>query len=65
MTTTTTTTTNAPVEAEKRYYGATYSTDAHDFGEIISVFEVDADWDGYRFHGYCRLSAAYVAEAGL
>lgn len=37
----------------KKFYGATYSTDAHNFGEIIAVFEVAADWDGYRFHGYC------------
>ena len=37
----------------KKYYGATYSCESHNFGEIIAVFEVPADWDGYRFHGYC------------
>jgi hypothetical protein len=35
-------------------YGATYSTDPDNFGEITHVFEVDPDWQGYRFHGYCK-----------
>ena len=62
MNTTTTTTMNTNVETV--LYGATYSTDEHNFGEIVNVFEVDADWEGYRFHGYCRLTASEVAEAG-
>jgi len=33
-------------------YGCTYSTDKENFGEIISVFEVEDDWQGFRFHGY-------------
>ena len=36
-----------------KFYGATYSTESYNFGEIIAVFEVSADWDGYKFHGYC------------
>lgn len=36
-----------------KLYGATYDTSAENFGEITSVFEVDADWDGFRHHGYC------------
>ena len=34
-------------------FGATYSTEKENFGEILAVFEVPADWQGYRFHGYC------------
>jgi hypothetical protein len=48
---------------EPRFYGATYSTDpGPDFGRITSVFEVEADWDGYRFHGYCRATPEEFAE---
>lgn len=36
-----------------KYYGATYSTEKWNFGEILSTFEVDADWQGFRYHGYC------------
>lgn len=46
------------------YYGATYSTDRENFGEITSIFVVGADWDGYRFHGYCVPTAIEVAAAG-
>lgn len=38
---------------EKKHYGATYSIDAWNFGEIIEIFEVPADWQGFRHHGYC------------
>ena len=34
-------------------YGATYSTDAENFGEILEIFPVEDDWQGFRFHGYC------------
>jgi len=33
--------------------GATYSTEKENFGEITNTFEVPADWQGYRYHGYC------------
>ena len=46
--------------ANQRFYGATYSTEKGSFGEIISVFEVPSDWDGYRFHGYCWAPAEAV-----
>jgi len=46
-------------------FGATYSTESHNFGEIISVFPVDADWDGYRFHGYCLPSAEEIKAFGF
>ena len=36
------------------YFGATYSTDPDNFGEITAVFQVDEGWDGWRFNGYCR-----------
>ena len=45
-------------------FGATYSTEAHNFGTITSIFVVDDDWDGYRFHGYCRPSVDEVARFG-
>ena len=44
-------------------YGATYSIE-DDQLVITHVFPVDADWDGYRFHGYCRPTAEEIAEAG-
>lgn len=44
-------------------FGATYNTESgEDFGKIISVFTVDATWDGHRFHGYCRPTPEEVAE---
>ena len=52
------------MKAIPMYFGATYSTEAHNFGELMSVFVVDADWEGYRFHGYCVPSAADVAAFG-
>lgn len=45
-------------------YGATYSTDPDTFGEITNVFPVPDDWDGYRFHGYCRPTADEIQAAG-
>ena len=39
-------------------FGATYNTTpGEDFGEITSIFLVDVDWDGYKYHGYCRPNA--------
>ena len=49
---------------EAMFFGATYSTESHNFGEINHIFVVDADWDGYRFHGYCVPTAAEVAAFG-
>ena len=47
---------------ETTYYGATYCTESgEDFGKITAIFEVADNWDGYRFHGYCRPSAEDVA----
>lgn len=43
-------------------YGATYSTDIETFGEVISTFPVDADWDGYRYHGYRWATKKEVGE---
>jgi predicted metal-dependent hydrolase len=31
-------------------------------GEVTSLFPVNADWDGYRFHGYDRATRAEVLE---
>ena len=45
-----------------KYYGATHSTEKYNFGEIIAVFEVPADWDGYRFHGYCWCPEDLIPE---
>ena len=42
-------------------YGATYSTERENFGEITHVFPVDDDWQGYTFHGYCWASPSDVA----
>ena len=43
-------------------YGATYNTSPDQFGEITAVFLVDADWQGFRFHGYCLPTAEEVAD---
>ena len=45
-----------------KHYGAAYSTYPDTFGEIVEIFEVPSDWDGYRFHGYCRPTAEEVKE---
>lgn len=44
-------------------YGATYVIEN---GKLIitSVFPVDSDWDGYRFHGYCRPTPDEIRAAG-
>ena len=44
-------------------YGATYQKED---GEIVitGVFPVDPDWDGYRFHGYCRPTVDEIRRAG-
>lgn len=57
----TTTATTANATAAK-FYGATYSTDKADFGAITSIFEVDEDWDGFRYHGYCWATEEAIAE---
>lgn len=49
------TTPDAPV------YGATYSTNPDTFGVITNVFPVEPEWDGYRYHGYCRPTPEEVA----
>ncbi len=44
-------------------YGATYCTEVtEDFGKITAIFEVAADWDGYRFHGYCVPTAKEIFD---
>ena len=44
----------AGVKPAAPLYGATYNTESgEEFGKITSVFQVDADWGGYRHHGYC------------
>lgn len=44
-------------------FGATYSTEPGDmFGEITGIFEVPADWDGHKFHGYCWAPESMVRE---
>lgn len=47
--------------SENPYYGATYSTDPDTFGEITAIFNVEPEWDGYRYHGYCRPTPEEVA----
>lgn len=44
------------------FFGATYSTGRENFGQIISIFEVDSDWDGYRFYGYCVPTEKQIEE---
>lgn len=43
-------------------YGATYSTEKHNFGEIQTVFSVSDDWKGYEFHGYKLANEEEVRE---
>ncbi len=50
------------MNAAATQYGATYSTEPDNFGQITSVFTVSEDWDGYRFHGYCLPTQEDVAE---
>ena len=45
-----------------KYYGATYSTENWNHGELQHVFEVAPDWDGHRFHGYCKVSEEEAQE---
>lgn len=36
------------------FWGATYNTEpGPQYGEITDVFEVESDWQGFRYHGYC------------
>lgn len=51
------------LEEKRRNYGATYCTEpGESFGTLTAIFEVTADWDGYRYHGYCTPSEADVQE---
>ena len=45
-------------------YGATYTIED---GQLVitNVFPVSDDWDGYRFHGYCRPTADEIRAAGF
>jgi hypothetical protein len=45
-------------------YGAAYVIE-DDQLVITNVFPVDADWDGYRFHGYCRPTLTEIKAAGF
>ena len=46
----------------EQLYGGTYSTDSYNFGEITDVFPVEADWDGYKHHGYCWVILEVIVE---
>jgi len=43
--------------------GATYSTEAHNFGEITNTFDVPVDWQGFRYHGYCWAPTKIVHQS--
>ena len=45
-------------------YGATCTTIDGDF-VVTNVFPVDENWDGYRFHGYCRPTEEEIKAAGF
>ena len=45
-------------------YGATYHTSGPSNGELINIFPVADDWNGYQFHGYAWASITDAAEAG-
>ena len=45
-------------------YGATCATIDGEF-TVTHVFPVPADWDGYRFSGYCRPTAEEIRAAGF
>lgn len=45
-------------------YGATCATIDGEF-TVTSVFPVPADWEGYRFSGYCRPTLAEIKAAGF
>lgn len=48
-------------DATATAYGATYSTHPDTFGVITAIFPVPPEWDGYRYHGYCRPTPEEVA----
>lgn len=48
-----------------KLYGCTYSTEKHNFGETLEVFEVPADWQGFRHHGYAWATSEEVAGLEL
>jgi hypothetical protein len=45
-------------------YGATYTIED---GQLVitNIFLVPDDWDGYRFHGYCRPTVEEIQAAGF
>ena len=45
-------------------YGATYIIED---GQLVitNVFPVSEDWDGYRYHGYCRPTEEEIRAAGF
>lgn len=45
-------------------YGALYAIE-DDQLVIKKVFPVAPDWDGYRFHGYCRPTIEEIQAAGF
>ena len=45
-------------------FGATYEI-VDDQLVITNVFPVPWDWDGYRFHGYCRPTRQEIIDAGF
>lgn len=48
----------------KQEYGATYVAAEDHTWVITHVFPVRWDWDGYRFHGYCRPERQDIVDAG-
>jgi hypothetical protein len=38
---------------ETKQHNQLYGAAFDDEGEIINIFPVSNDWEGYRFHGYC------------
>ena len=47
-----------------RHFGFTYNTESGpSFGTVQEVFEVPADWQGFRHHGYG--AASVELEAAL
>lgn len=40
------------VQIMAQRYGASFSTEKHNYGEILNIFPVEDDWQGFRHVGY-------------
>lgn len=49
--------------ATQQNYGATFAVIDGEL-TVTNVFPVPADWDGYRFNGYCRPTSDEIRAAG-